>query len=323
MISGKDYKIKEDYKIICIDGGGTKTQGVLFSGDDRIAELKFGTTRIGAIGFGEACERILNMIIELCRTANISKITEIDVIVVGLAGVWLENEKKRAMHLIKTLASTSNNKINDLVITSDAEIAMEGALNGNNGIITIVGTGSIGLAKYSNNQPIVRCGGWGIELDDEGSGAWVGREGITAVVRSLDGRSIKTSLTNKLKNEIPRFDINEPRTIVSSYNDKLFEYQNITPLVMECAAENDEVCKDIIQRAAKHLAELPFSLIKNFKTKKVNVALMGGIIDNDTLLGNMLKKELKINSQINLVQPIGDAIIGAKNIGISVIENHQ
>jgi N-acetylglucosamine kinase-like BadF-type ATPase len=314
---------KEDYKIICIDGGGTKTRGVLFSGNDNIAELTFGTTRIGTIGFGEACERTLNMIIELCKSANIDKITEIDVIVVGLAGAWLDNEKKRAMHLIKTLASTSNNKINDLIVTSDAEIAMEGAFNGANGVITIVGTGSIGLAKYDDDKPVARCGGWGIELDDEGSGAWVGREGITAVVRSLDGRGIKTILTDKLITEIPRFNISEPRTIVSVYNDKLFEYQNITPLVMECATEGDEVCADIIQRASKHLAELPISLIKHFEIQKVDVALMGGIIDNDTLLGNMLKDELKKNQRINLVQPIGDAIIGAKNIGLRIIENQQ
>ena len=315
--------LKEDYKIICIDGGGTKTRGVMFSGDENIVELTFGTTRIGAIGFGEACERTLNMIVELCKSSNVEKITEIDVIVVGLAGAWLENEKKRAMHLIKTLASTSNNKINDLIVTSDAEIAMEGAFDGNFGVVTIVGTGSIGLAKYSDTGPLARCGGWGIELDDEGSGAWVGREGITAVVRSLDGRGKKTILTEKLKTEIPRFDINEPRTIVSSYNDKLFEYQNITPLVMECALEGDKVCKDIITRASKHLAELPFSLIKNFKTNKVDVALMGGIIDNDTLLCNMLKDELNKNERINLVAPIGDAIIGAKNIGLNVIKNNQ
>ena len=315
--------LKEDYKIICIDGGGTKTHGVLFSGNNIISELKFGTTRIGAIGFGEACERTLNMIVELCKMANISKITEIDIVVVGLAGVWLENEKKRAMHLIKTLASTSNNTINDLIVTSDAEIAIEGALNGKHGVISIVGTGSIGLAKYNNNKPLARCGGWGIELDDEGSGAWVGREGITAVVRSLDGRGQKTSLIEKLQNQIPRFDIHEPRTIVSSYNDKLFEYQNITPLVMQCAIEGDKVCMNIIERASKHLSELPLSLIKYFNTEKVDVALLGGIIDNDTLLGNMLKEELSKISKINLIQPVGNAIIGAKNIGCRIIKNQQ
>ena len=313
---------KEECKVICIDGGGTKTRGVLFLGDKNIAELNFGTTRIGAIGFGEACERTLNMIVELCKIANISKITEIDVIVVGLAGVWLDNEKKRAMHLIKTLASTSNNKINDLVVTSDAEIAMEGAFKGDNGIITIVGTGSIGLAKYEQTKPLARCGGWGIELDDEGSGAWVGREGITAVVRSLDGRGRETSLTKRIKEEIPRFDIDEPRTIVSAYNEKLFEYQNITPFVMQCAVDGDEICKNIIQRAAKHLSEIPTSLIKFFETDKVDVALMGGIIDNDTLLSNMLIKELSEIPKINIVKPIGDAIVGAKNIGINIIKNN-
>jgi len=313
--------LKNDYTVICIDGGGTKTHGVLYTGKKVRSQLKSGTTRIGAVGFGESCERTLNMIIELCKQAEINT-SEVDVVVVGLAGVWLENEKKRALYLIKTLANTTGHTINDLIITSDAEIAIEGAFNGNNGIITIVGTGSIGLAKYGN-APFARCGGWGIELDDEGSGAWVGREGITAVVRSLDGRGLPTILTDRLVELVPQFDIHEPRTIVSSYNDRVFEYQSVTPLVMACAELNDEVCLNIMNRAAKHLAELPTSLLKHFKTKKVEVALMGGIIDNDTLLSRMLKVELEKNDRIKLVNPIGDAIAGAKNIGLKIIEEMQ
>jgi len=310
--------LKNDYTVICIDGGGTKTHGALYVGNKIKAELKSGTTRIGAVGFGEACERTLNMIVELCKKSEITT-SEVDVVVVGLAGVWLDNEKKRALYLIKTLANTVGQTINDLVVTSDAEIALEGAFNGEAGIITIVGTGSIGLAKYAE-VPLARCGGWGIELDDEGSGAWVGREGTTAVVRSLDGRGKPTILTDKLVELVPQFDINEPRTIVSAYNDRVFEYQSVTPLVMECAALNDEVCLDIMNRAAKHLVELPTSLLKHFKTKKVNVALMGGIIDNDTLLSRMLRVELEKNDRIKLVTPIGNAIIGAKNIGTKIIE---
>ena len=312
---------KNDDTIICIDGGGTKTHGVLFTGDEVRAELKSGTTRIGAVGFGESCERTLNVIIELCKQSKINT-SEVDVIVVGLAGVWLDNEKKRSMYLIKTLASTMGYAINDLIVTSDAEIALEGALNGEKGIITIVGTGSIGLAKC-NEGAFVRCGGWGIELDDEGSGAWVGKEGITAVVRSLDGRGIPTILTEKLCELVPRFDVAEPRTIVSAYNDKAFEYQSITPLVMQCAALNDKVCMDIMERAAKHLAELPNSLLQHFKQKKVDVALMGGIIDNDTLLSKMLRSELEKNEKIKVITPKGNAITGAKSIGIKVIEELQ
>lgn len=312
---------KNDYTIICIDGGGTKTHGILFIGDEIRAELKSGTTRIGAVGFGESCERTLNMILELCKQAEINT-SEVDVIVVGLAGVWLENEKKRSMYLIKTLANTMGYAINDLIVTSDAEIALEGAFNGEKGIITIVGTGSIGLAKCGDG-PFARCGGWGIELDDEGSGAWVGREGITAVVRSLDGRGIPTILTEKLRELVPRFDVAEPRTIVGAYNDRAFEYQSVTPFVMQCAALNDEVCINIMKTAAKHLAELPSSLLRHFKQKKVDVALMGGIIDNDTLLSKMLKAELEKNERIRIIAPQGNAITGAKSIGIKVIEELQ
>jgi N-acetylglucosamine kinase-like BadF-type ATPase len=314
--------LKDDYKMICIDGGGTKTNGILYFGDEVKGKLRTGTTRIGAVGFGEACERTLNIILELCKQAEITT-SELDVVVVGLAGVWLENEKKRALYLIKTLANTIGHTINDLVVTSDAEIAIEGAFGGGNGIITIVGTGSIGLAKYDADSSLARCGGWGIELDDEGSGAWVGREGITAVVRSLDGRGKSTILTDKITVLIPRFKIDEPRTIVSAYNDKAFEYQSITPLVMECATLNDEVCVDIMARAAKHLSELPTSLLKHFDSKKVEVALMGGIIDNDTLLSRMLRVELETHSGIQLVTPKGDALIGAKMIGMKTIDELQ
>jgi N-acetylglucosamine kinase-like BadF-type ATPase len=310
----------DDYKIICIDGGGTKTNGVLFSNDKVVAQIRSGTTRIGAVGFGEACERTFNVIVELCRQAELTT-SEIDMIVVGLAGCWLESEKKRALYLIKTLASTDGQAINDLYVTSDAEIALQGAFKGKNGIITIVGTGSIGLARYKAKKPLARCGGWGIELDDEGSGAWVGREGITAVVRSLDGRGKDTMLTQKLIELIPRFDINEPRTIVSAYNDRVFEYQFVTPLVMECAQDGDAICLDIMQRASKHLSELPLSLLKYFDGKKaVDVALMGGIIDNNTLLAQMLKEELGQNEHINLVEPAGDAIQGAKTLAFQIID---
>lgn len=122
---------------------------------------------------------------------------------------------------------------------------------------------------------------------------------------------------------MPRFELSEPRSIVSAYNDKSFEYHSITPLVMECASAGDTVCMDIIKRASKHLAELPLSLLKHFNNDKVDVALMGGIIDNDTLLGNLLKEELSIEPRINLIKPRGNALAGAKNIGLKNIVEMQ
>lgn len=307
-----------EYTIIGIDGGGTHTRGVLVRGDKVISHASSGTARIGSVGVGEACERTLNIILELCNKAEIET-SELDAVVVGLAGVWLEEEKKRSAQLLRTLARQQNIQLGDLIVTSDAELAIEGALGKNEGIITIVGTGSIGLARVSRDK-LVRCGGWGIELDDEGSGAWIGREGLTAVVRALDGRGKPTSLTERIPEFSPIIKLEEPRTIVKAYHDRAFEYHNLTPAVMECAVAGDEVCLDIIKRAADHLLELPVALSRNFKTKSIKVALMGGIIEADTLLARLLKEKISQYGKFEIIDPIGTALDGAISLGKKLIE---
>ncbi|MDP2365530.1 MAG: BadF/BadG/BcrA/BcrD ATPase family protein, partial [Ignavibacteria bacterium] len=259
-----------DFNIIGIDGGGTRTRGVLFSQGKFSAQVRSGTTRIGAVGVGESCERLLNVISDLCEQGNLDS-TELDAVVIGLAGVWLDDEKKRSAKLLKTLARSQNLALNDLLVTSDAELAVEGAFDGGNGIVMIVGTGSIAVGRLSKDK-LIRCGGWGIELDDEGSGAWIGREGLTAVVRALDGRGKHTKLTEILASINPSINLDEPRTIVKAYFERAFEYHNLSPLVMKCAEEGDEVCLDIIRRSSVHLVELLKALHPQFKTKVVPVA---------------------------------------------------
>jgi hypothetical protein len=48
----------------------------------------------------------------------------------------------------------------------------------------------------------------------------------------------------------------------------------------------------IYHSCGKSLLELPVALSKYFKTKTIKVALMGGIIDANTLLAEMLKDRI-------------------------------
>jgi N-acetylglucosamine kinase-like BadF-type ATPase len=310
-----------EYTIVGIDGGGTHTRGVLYRNNQIVAKAQAGTSRIGSVGFGESCERTLNVIQDLCNQTEIET-SEIDALVVGLAGVWLEDEKKRAVSLLRTLSKSQNMVLNDVVVISDAEIALEGALEEDNGIIIIVGTGSIGIAR-NGSEKLLRCGGWGIELDDEGSGAWIGREGLTAVVRDLDGRGKNTALTKLIAGLSPIIDLENPRTIVKAFAERSFEYYMISPLVMKCAVDGDDVCLDIIERSAEHLTELPITLAKKFNEKKVKVTLLGGIIDNDTLLAQKLIKKLKTIKSLEVIQPKGNALNGAITIGKRMIANSE
>jgi len=309
---------KRDYYIIGIDGGGTRTRGVLEKNGETIATAYAGTTRVGAVGVGESTERLLNVIKDLCEKAAIDSL-DLDAVVIGLAGVWLEEEKKRSLHLMKTLARVEGLILNDLMITSDAELAIHGAFGGKPGIVLIVGTGSIAIAKSGNK--LYRAGGWGIELDDEGSGAWIGREGITAILRALDGRGAKTILAEKLAEMLPSIDLNQPRTIVKAYADRNFEYQLLTPLVMQAAVEGDKVALDIIKRASSHIMELLEAVGKHFKTQKVDVALFGGVIENKTLLKDILEDAIKKSKKYKLCKPKGTAIDGAMDIAKRMIKD--
>lgn len=308
---------KNELTIIGIDGGGTHTRGILFKDGKIIAESKVGTTRIGAVGVGESSERLINVIDDLCKQVNIGS-EELDAVVIGLAGVWLEEEKLRSTQLIKTLARGQDLVLNDLLVTSDAELALAGAFQNEQGIIMIVGTGSIALGQTKKNK-LVRCGGWGIELDDEGSGAWIGKEGITAVVRDIDGRGKKTKLTEIFGEMYPNISIKQPRTIVKAFAERAFEYHMLTPTVMKCAVEGDEVCNEIIQRAAYHLMELIEALKHHYDIRPIPVALLGGIVEAKTLLYDILVSKIKNHKDFKIVKPKGNALDGAISIAKKLI----
>ena len=314
---------KEDVTLIAIDGGGSKTRGILKKGNEVISSIEAGSTRIGAVGVGESTERVLNIIRDLCNRAGIDS-SEVDASVIGLAGIWLDEEKQRSTQLLKTLARNSNITINDTIITSDAEIALEGILGGRNGIALIAGTGTITLGKISDKE-VVRCGGWGIELDDEGSGAWIGREGLTAIVRAVDGRSKQTKLFDKLVGKYPMVKKDRPRTIVSAYSERIFEYHSLTPMVMECAVDGDEVCYAIIETSAQHLVDGILAIRRQFgKAKeKIELACMGGMIENDTLLSRLLYQKLEKEKNINVVKPYGSALEGALSLAFKLINEYE
>ncbi|MBS1536754.1 MAG: hypothetical protein JST20_03275 [Bacteroidetes bacterium] len=314
---------KDEVTLIAIDGGGSKTRGILKRSNEIICTIEAGSTRIGAVGVGESTERVLNIIRDLCHRSEIDS-SEVDAIVVGLAGVWLEEEKQRSTQLLKTLARNSNITINDTMITSDAEIALEGVLGGKNGIALIAGTGTITLGKI-NNKEVVRCGGWGIELDDEGSGAWIGREGLTAIVRAVDGRSKSTKLFDMLAERYPMVKKDRPRTIVSAYSERIFEYHSLTPMVMKCAEDGDDVCYSIIETSAQHLVDGILAVRRQFSNskEKVEIACMGGMIENDTLLSRLLYQILGKEKNIKVVKPYGSALEGALSMAFKLLNEYE
>jgi len=66
------FKVKSDYTVIGIDGGGSKTRGRLVFGDQHVQRV-IGSTRVGVVGFTEACERVVQLISDLTQDAGQSQ----------------------------------------------------------------------------------------------------------------------------------------------------------------------------------------------------------------------------------------------------------
>jgi N-acetylglucosamine kinase-like BadF-type ATPase len=297
-----------NYTVIGIDGGGSKTRGRLVYGEQQVQRV-IGSTRVGVVGFTEACERVVQLLVDLTNDAGIDK-SEIDAVVVCVAGIWLEEERQRFAHLLRIIARDSGFNLQDLIATSDAEIALRGAFGSEAGIMLIAGTGTITLGKNKQGE-LIRSGGWGIEIDDEGSGAWIGKKGLSACVKAIDGRGIQTSLLHKLADRYPQISLKFPRTIVSAFMDKVFEYHHLTQMVLEEAENGDSVCLEIVQEAAERLHENIMAVAKNIPGIPLPVSFLGGLLENNTLIARELLNKIKEKDSFNVVNPKGTALDGA------------
>ncbi len=143
------------------------------------------------------------------------------------------------------------------------------------------------------------------------------------MVRALDGRGAPTRLADKLAELYPSLRLEQPRTIVAAYNERLFEYSTLTPLVMSCAEEGDAVCRAILERAAAHLLELLMPLRRHFSRRPIPLALLGGMLENHTVLAQLFRERLAQVPEYRLQKPKGTALEGALSLAYRLLKEKE
>ncbi|MER7445926.1 BadF/BadG/BcrA/BcrD ATPase family protein [Microbacterium sp. NPDC097977] len=184
---------------------------------------------------------------------------------VGAAGAW--TAPTAASELARRLADTFGVPV---VVTSDVVSAHAGALGGA-GVLLIAGTGAaaLGIDGSLNDDDdddddggddgggtgggrAVLVDGWGPELGDFGSGSWLGREALRAVLRASVGLGPSTRLTDAVA--IP---IGAPSAIHAWLADDgplPRRLATLAPLVLDAAESGDGVAADIAAEGIRLLA---------------------------------------------------------------------
>lgn len=277
-----------------IDGGGTKTVLLCRSLDGTWQERKyFGAFNINAIGkdsFRSLMEDIASVIESFGTCESLC---------IGAAGV--SNTEMR--NIVSDVLNRS--KIKQWSLVGDHEIALAGALDGGCGIIVISGTGSIVFGKTADNN-LIRMGGWGHLLGDEGSAYGLSHDAYVAVAQMIDGLGPETSLKEKL-------GIKDRADIISYYySHEKADIASHAPLVEQAAAEGDEVAFEILKSNAEKLGNDIVAVAKKLQLETVKVSFCGGLVTNDTLFKKLLVQYIEeTDNNIKCIDPIKDSAEGA------------
>jgi N-acetylglucosamine kinase-like BadF-type ATPase len=289
--------------IIGIDAGATSSEAVLYSPGNNNAEpryFSFNPINFNLSGFKRTVETLTN-IIE--KTSGRTSLRKIDYIAAGISGARLEKDRDKIKRLLSKRLDYDR-----ISILPDTEIAFASVFEPeqkNCGIL-ISGTGSV-LYYKDEYGDIIRIGGWGRYLGDEGSGFWIAREALNDITKNYDGRGRQTSLASVIEE---KFGIKEDTILQKIYHDK-FDIPKITSTVFECAEKGDIICEDIIRQAAEHLA---YHLIPVKKYPSV-IALCGSLFSEEKLLEEYFREIVREKyPQMKLVKPGLRPVMGAVKI---------
>jgi glucosamine kinase len=240
-----------DRALIGIDGGGSKTLALLADGDGTVvARAQAGGSNQNVVGPEAAAAAIGRSIVECCETAGIP-VSHIADAVIGLAGAGSPQDRSALIRLVRSHLGPGEHDAVRFTIETDTRIALEGAFDGGPGIVVIAGTGSAVIAKTVGGE-LMTVGGWGRTLGDEGSGFYLGRGAVRALLRAFDAGTAPGSLEKAVMSATKSSTRDE---IIAAVYRKHLSLPSLAPLVLRAADDGDAVALEILRGAAALLAD--------------------------------------------------------------------
>lgn len=257
--------MKEQY-LLGIDGGGTKTRFALTDLCGRPLRFTDGKSSnpsdIGLDGMAEVLAEGIGSV-----TVGIGK-EKIVGVFAGLAGAGAR--KSEALSRLKTMFAPET----VVTVGTDAVNMLSCAHFDGDGGLIIAGTGSGCFVR--TNGGIFMVGGWGYLIDDGGSGFAVGRDGLNAVFRAVDGRGEKTLLCDTVSEAL---GYDAAGAVPEVYSKGKPFIASLAPAVFRAAEAGDPIAKTILSENAAKLTELVLTAVKR-AGKNLSFACGGGMFEH-------------------------------------------
>jgi N-acetylglucosamine kinase-like BadF-type ATPase len=256
-------------RVAGVDAGGSHSVAVVTDGALRVlgrAAGPGGAVRPDAVA--ASADVIVDTIGDALRAAGGGQLVACVVGAAGAGDPAVQSALADALRARGTPAHT--------MVTTDVDVAFASAFPEGPGILVLAGTGSIALARGRAGGRH-RVGGRGWRVGDEGSGYALGRAGVAAVARALDGRAPDTVLTGSITAALGLHSgaelaawagRTEPRAIAA-----------LAALVQQAAEAGDPVAVELLDTAADDLVAHVLALRPHFAADMpVPVVLSGGAL---------------------------------------------
>ncbi|EIM25021.1 N-acetylglucosamine kinase [Microvirga lotononidis] len=269
-----------------IDAGGTATRWRLADPSGQCMAQGAVAPLTGHLFSAAAEERARQIVLDMAQA--VMKQGRPLGIIAGITGLTRDTPAEATMRAL--FAETFELAPDKVFVAEDMWIAYLSYFALGEGILVYSGTGSIGY-YLSEDKDVIRVGGRGNLIDDGGSGFWIAREALKAVLRAEEespGAGWTTILGTCLAKALGGTDWNIVRSFV--YGGDRGKIGSLARAVGEAAQAGDGTALTILKDAGEELARLANALIKRLGPRPV--ALVGGSARLHPLLSDSFRKQL-------------------------------
>jgi N-acetylmuramic acid 6-phosphate etherase len=200
-----------------------------------------------------------------------------------------------------------------VAVTSDVVAWHVGAFGGHAaGVVLAVGTGAVALGVDAGGT-VRRVDGHGLLLGDAGGGASIGRQGLRAALRALEGAGPATALTD------PAGAVLDGRPITPA------ELAAFAPAVLAAADDGDAVAGRIVDAAVAELAATARAAADSVDSLALGASSDALLAPEVALVGGLaapLADRLRA-AGLTLHDPQGDALDGLLILAADVTTAHE
>jgi len=292
-----------------IDAGGTKTLLVLADHERELARTTTGSIKRLRVDADEARNNLEAGLQILSRGSSVA-LDAINRTCVGTSGVSV------AM-VTEWIHSALNELVGgEVLICGDEIIALDAAFHGGAGTLVIAGTGQNTIGRDSTGR-VIGIGGWGPALGDEGSGLWIGQQALRRVFRCLDEQGADRTPPKLMRRTMDAWQLKTVDELIGHANQNPPpDFAALTPLVVDCAAQGEEVSLGVLQSAGRELAALLLLVYKQLRVWEPNalpaVACTGSVLHNISMVRDSMTAALReVYPEIEVLPGVVDPVLGA------------